>query len=538
MSETQQVTDIEGERTAQSELAGSATLLAVGSAASRLLGLAREVMINTLFGPTGEVGAFRLASQIPVWFYDFLIGGMLSAALVPVLSQYAQQRNRIEFDRLVSSLVAILSVLLLALVVLLEVFAPQLGWLTAGGYNQTDPALLSLTINLLRLSLPVIWFMCMVGLSTAVLHALKRFSIAALSTALFNLCILIVGPLLAKQFGVASLVIGMLVGTIAQLATMGFDLWRAGVRLRWHVDWRHPALAQIVRLYLPIAAGVIVSLLQVGLDRRLATSTHPQSIPWMASATTLQQLPLGLISIAISLAALPRLSQFFVQGDEANYRATLSSGLRMVLLLIVPAAMVLWTLSEPVVRLLFEHNRFTPADTQQVSAALDIYVLGMIFAAIDYPLNFAFYARQNTRLPALVGVVSVGFYLLAAWALMEPLGYLGLVWADTAKQIGHMVIMLGLISWQVGMRRELLDGGLVWILLAGVVAGAVMWALSLALAPVLDGALGNEFVRDLALLVIAGGSGMVAYALLLHWVRLPELATAASLLQKRLGRGR
>jgi putative peptidoglycan lipid II flippase len=538
MSETQQVTDIEGERTAQSELAGSATLLAVGSAASRLLGLAREVMINTLFGPTGEVGAFRLASQIPVWFYDFLIGGMLSAALVPVLSQYAQQRNRIEFDRLVSSLVAILSVLLLALVVLLEVFAPQLGWLTAGGYNQTDPALLSLTINLLRLSLPVIWFMCMVGLSTAVLHALKRFSIAALSTALFNLCILIVGPLLAKQFGVASLVIGMLVGTIAQLATMGGDLWRAGVRLRWHVDWRHPALAQIVRLYLPIAAGVVVSLLQVGLDRRLATSTHPQSIPWMASATTLQQLPLGLISIAISLAALPRLSQFFVQGDEANYRATLSSGLRMVLLLIVPAAMVLWTLSEPVVRLLFEHNRFTPADTQQVSAALDIYVLGMIFAAIDYPLNFAFYARQNTRLPALVGVVSVGFYLLAAWALMEPLGYLGLVWADTAKQIGHMVIMLGLISWQVGMRRELLDGGLVWILLAGVVAGAVMWALSLALAPVLDGALGNEFVRDLALLVIAGGSGMVAYALLLHWVRLPELATAASLLQKRLGRGR
>jgi putative peptidoglycan lipid II flippase len=301
---------------------------------------------------------------------------------------------------------------------------------------------------------------------------------------------------------------------------------------------RLAALAQIVRLYLPIAAGVIVSLLQVGLDRRLATSTHPQSIPWMASATTLQQLPLGLISIAISLAALPRLSQFFVQGDEANYRATLSSGLRMVLLLIVPAAMVLWTLSEPVVRLLFEHNRFTPADTQQVSAALDIYVLGMIFAAIDYPLNFAFYARQNTRLPALVGVVSVGFYLLAAWALMEPLGYLGLVWADTAKQIGHMVIMLGLISWQVGMRRELLDGGLVWILLAGVVAGAVMWALSLALAPVLDGALGNEFVRDLALLVIAGGSGMVAYALLLHWVRLPELATAASLLQKRLGRGR
>jgi putative peptidoglycan lipid II flippase len=533
MSEIEQQTTVEDGAFGPQGLASSASLLAIGSAASRALGLAREVMITALFGATGEVSAFRVASQVPILFYDFLIGGMLSAAFVPVLSQYAKTRDRAEFGRLVGILATLLGVLLLVLVILLELVAPQLAWLLAGGLNRFDPTLLELTTRLMRLALPIVWFMCMAGLATAALYALERFSFPALATGISNLGLLIVAPLLYERFGIASLVIGLLVGTLAQVGVMGYDLWRAGVRVRLHLNWRHPALAQIVRLYLPIAAGVVVSLLQVGLDRRLATSTQPESIAWMTNATTLQQLPLGLISIAISLAALPRLSQYFVLGDEASYRATLGRGLRMVLLLIVPAAMLLWTLGEPVIRILFERNRFTPADTAQVSAALNIYVVGMLFAAIDYPLNFAFYARQNTRLPALVGVVSVGFYLPVAWALMGPLGYLGLVWADSAKQIGHMVIMLVLISLRVGMRQELLGQGTLSILFAGVGAGGVMWAVATALG----GALAGGMARDLLLLMIAGGAGLLVYALLLYWARLPELTMFSGWAMRRLGRG-
>lgn len=204
----------------------------------------------------------------------------------------------------------------------------------------------------------------------------------------------------------------------------------------------------------------------------------------------------------------------------------------MVLLLIVPSAVLLWTLSEPIIRVLFERLRFTPADTTQVAAALDIYVVGMLFAAIDYPLNLAFYARQNTRLPALVGVASVGFYLLAAWALMGPLGYLGLVWADSAKHAGHLLIMLVLISRQVGMGQELLSQDTLWILLAGL--GAVV--VCQGLATVLEGSLAAGFASDLLLLVVAGGGGGAAYLLLLHWARQPELAIFSTWLWRRLGR--
>jgi putative peptidoglycan lipid II flippase len=517
---------------AQPGLASSASLLAMGNAASRVFGLAREVMIATLFGPTGEASAFRVASQVPVMLYDFFIGGMMSAALVPVLSQYAQGRGRGDFNKLIGVLVATVGSFLLLLVGVLLLFAPQLTWLLAPGLGQDDPALFDLTTRMIQLALPIVWFLCMAGLATASLYALQRFSFPALATAIYNLGIICTAPLLAQRFGIISLIIGMWVGTIAQLSVMVFDLWRAGVRIHLRIDWHHPALAQMIHLYLPIALGIVVSLIQIGIDRNLASRTQPESIAWMSTATTLQQMPLGLISIAISLAALPRLSNYFVQRDEQNYQDTLGRGLRMVMLLIVPAAMLLWTLGEPLIRLLFEHNNFKPSDTVQVTAALNIYVLGMLFAAVDYPLNFAFYARQNTRLPAIVGVISVGFYLLAAWALLEPFGYLGLVWADTVKQIGHMTLMLGLIGWQVGMRWEMLGQGALWIGVAGLGAGAATWALAAGLDSLLAPGLGH----DLILILVAGGAGIALYLLILHWAQLPELVTVGAWVQQRYKR--
>ena len=128
MGNSEQLTSVEGGASSPPGLASSATLLAIGSAASRVLGLAREVMITSLFGATGQVSAFRVASQTPVLLYDFLIGGMLSAALVPVLSQYAQKRDRAEFGRLIGVLAAVLGVVLLMMLALLEWVAPQLAW--------------------------------------------------------------------------------------------------------------------------------------------------------------------------------------------------------------------------------------------------------------------------------------------------------------------------------------------------------------------------------------------------------------------------
>ena len=515
-----------------SGLARSASVLAAGNLASRVLGLLREVLIAALFGASGQVSAYRVAAQVPILIYDFLIGGMLSAALVPVLSDYAWRPKR-EFARLVGTLLALASIALALLTLLVLLLAPQLANLLAGGFVKDDPALLDLTTQLIRLLSPLVWLLSMAGVASAVLYALRRFTMPALATAVFNLGVVLAMPLLAPSLGIYSLAVGLLLGGSAQLALMTFDLHRGGAPLRFAFDWRHVALRRIFWLYLPIAAGLLVSLFQVGLDRRLASGTGESSIAWMANATTLQQLPLGLISVAISLAALPRLSQFYAAGDENSYRLTLGRGLRLVWLLIAPSAVLLWLLGEPITRLLFQRGAFTAADTEQVVAALNIYVIGMLFAALDYPLNFAFYARNNTLLPALVGVASVIVYIVVALALVRPLGFLGLVWADTAKQAAHLVTMTFLLRRRVGRLGAHTVTGMVEVALAAVLLAAVTWGVRQLLAPLLP----PTFLGSLLLVALAGGVGVAVFALLLLWRGEAEIKLIAAKVSGRFGRG-
>ncbi len=547
-------------------LARSTSLLSLGNIASRVLGLLRETVIAALFGASGQLDVFRIASQVPMLTYDFLVGGLISSALVPTLSSYAGDRaKRAEFVQVAATLVALFTLLLGGLVLLLMLAAPWLTLLLAQGFAQTNPELLPLTTRLIRLALPVVMFSGLAGVLMAILYALQRFSFPAVATAVYNLGILTAAPLLGPLIGVTSLVVGLLLGSAAQLLLMAWDVRRwygashdeSGgdaesrsmplLRLLLRPAWRHPALRRIVRLYLPIAVGMAVMLFQVGLDRRLATSTGTSSISWMGYATTLQQMPLGLISVAISLAALPRLSQYFAAQDEAAYQRTLVRGLRIVLLLIAPAAVGLWLLAEPTTRVIFQHGRFTPQDGEQVVAALDIYLIGMLFAAVDFPLNYAFYARNNTLLPALVGVLSVGVYVVVALGLLEPLGFLGLVWADSAKQASHALIMVGLMAWVLrngwgasAARNPALGSNLGGNLARGLlsIGGAAlgmavaMWTLRGLVAGVLP----SGFFGDLLLIVLVGGAGVAVYGALLLALRLDEARELLALGKQRLGR--
>ena len=491
------------------------------------------MVIAGYFGASGLVSAFAVASSVPTMLYDFLVGGMLSAALVPVLSDYARPgrngadgpgqarilrpRPSPELVRLFGALISLAAVTLAAIVLILLLFAPQVAGVLAGGFDRFDPALLPLTTRLVRLIAPVVWFFSMAGLLTAVLYSLQRFSLPAIATAVYNLGIVVAAPLLAGRIGIASLAVGVLAGSIVQFGLMAWDVRRAG--LKFSVQWSHPALGRIVRLYLPIAAGLIVAQFQVGLDRRLASGT-------------------GVESIAFALAALPRLSQQFAGGDEAGYRKTFGEGMRMVLVLIVPVLVGLWLLAEPTVRLLFERGAFTAADTAQVVGALRVYLFGALFAAIDFPLNYAFYARNNTLLPALVGVLSVLVYGVVALALVEGMGFLGLVWADSAKQAAHALVMLALLGWKVGsirrqgradlrvrsqggwLRSTLGPTGITLLAISG--AAAAMAAVVAALLSVLDTGGSPTLASDLLQLCLAGGGGAVVYAGGLLFVGQPE----------------
>jgi putative peptidoglycan lipid II flippase len=254
----------------------------------------------------------------------------------------------------------------------------------------------------------------------------------------------------------------------------------------------------------------------------------------MDRATTLVQLPHGLVAVAISLAVLPTLSRLSAAGDREGFRQTLGLGLRMVLVLIVPATLGLYVLATPVVSLLFQHGKFTAYDTYWTAQALRYYMFGLIFASIDWPLNYAFYARQDTLTPALVGILSVGVYLVVALALLHPLGMLGLVLADSAKHVSHALIMLILTRQRIGTLADLRLGQTAGktLLAAGVMAGLIALTLS-GINRLVDA---DSLVGQLVAVGVPASLGALVYLGLISLLRVQEVGLLRDLARQRLRR--
>ena len=513
----------------QDHIARAASIIALGNIASRVLGLVREQLIAYLFGATGLVSAFGIANKVPKMIYELLVGGMLSAALVPVFSQVAEQKGRPALWALFSRILSLIATVLAVLVLLLEILAPQVAWLLGGGFS---PELQMALAQMLRLITPAMFFFGLSGVITGLLYTLKRFTYPAFGAAVFNLGIIIAAPLLAGRFNAYSLAIGVFLGSLFQLLILVPDL--RGVRFRFQLNLSDPSLRRILVLYLPIALGLVVSNIQVAIDQRLASSTGESSIAWMDRATTLVQLPHGMVAVAISLAVLPSLSRLSAAGNQEGFRRTLGLGLRLVLVLIVPATLGLAVLAEPVVALLFEHGKFTAYDTYWTAWALRLYLVGLVFASIDWPLNYAFYAQQDTLSPALVGVLSVGVYIVVALSLIQPLGMLGLVLADSAKHLSHAMTMLVLTWRRMGRLSDLrLGQTTVKILIAALVMAGLIVVTMAATGRFVhtEGLLGEAVV-----VIVPAGVGAMAYLGLVSLFRIEEVDLLRSLLRKRLQR--
>ncbi len=502
----------------QKQVARSAVIVSLGNVLSRVVGLARGIVNSNLFGAHGPILAFTAAEIVPRRFYELLVGGMITSALVPTLSEFAAQDDHDELWRLGSLLLTLAMVGLGSIVLVLQWIAPWITRILVGGF---DAALQAETTRLLRIVLWGILFLGLSGLTTSLCQALQRFTLPALTTAMFNVVMVVTALMLGPRWGVSGLAVGLVAGAALQLILQLPAL--RDMRFRPSLQLDHPALRRILYLYLPIVLGMIPNELGIVLDRNLASRVG-NSMAIMDYATLLRQFPLGLVSMAVSTAILPALARQSALERGAGstaFRETLSGGLRMVLLLTMPAVALLGVLAGPVVALIFEHGEFGPADTLQVALALRHYLLGLVFAAVDQPLVFAFYARQDTMTPAAVGVIGVVLYTLVAVPTVGSLGMVGLILANNVQLAGHTLIMLVLFWRRVGSLGQF---GLGKMLLQTLVASGVMGGIVYALAGWLTRWL--PLVGRPGWAVVVGVSGCVGgsiYLALCAWMRVPEL---------------
>ena len=507
----------------QRRVASAAAVIAVGNILSRGLGLLRDVVIASTFGATVGTDAFVFARTIPQILYDLLVGNVSPAAFVPVFVQHA--RDERQFWRLVGAIFSLAGLAFVTLAVLLAVFAEPL--LNVIGRGFSSDAERTLAIFLMRIALISVVFQGLAGVLTSALYAQNRFVLPAFATAAYNLGIIVGVLLLAQPVGYPALPIGLIVGALAQFLFQASglrDFWRV---YRPHIDLADPAVRRILTLAGTVAAGMLITAAANLIDSNLFLQLPAGNLTSRDYATRIIQFPLGIVGLAVSFAILPTLSRLSPGGGGslAEYRDALVFGIKLVLLLMLPALAIVAALSFPIIAVVYERNAFQPADTARTAAILLFYSPQLPFTAIDYLLISAFYARLNARTPVLVGVVTVCIYLVVALSTIGVLGARGLALANAVQNSSHALILLFLL------RRSLPGlhlGAAMWPFLVRVVPAASVVCVALVVAwPAL------AHLGGLVGLIAAAAMASALYVVALLVLRVPEAHTAVALVRSR-----
>ncbi|MBZ0281290.1 MAG: murein biosynthesis integral membrane protein MurJ [Anaerolineae bacterium] len=527
-------------------------VVALGNITSRVLGLAREIVMTNLFGASRAVDAFNVAIIVPKAIFDLLIGGHVNSALIPVLSEVAAKEGRDALWRLVSVLCSLVTAVLALIVLALVVMAPQVVLVVGSGFDQST---LALATNLLQLTAPALIFLGLFAVLSGTLYALREFTWPAFAVTVFNGSIVVIALVFAPPVqvnpvflnngmiglraarpveGIVVVAIGWLVGALAQMALQFPGM--KGARLHLTLRWNHPALRQIARLYAPVMFSLVMDTLVIRtFSYNLASQTGEGSIGYMTWATTLIQFPQGLVATAISIAILPTLARqaalIAVEGSQA-FKDTLGLGLRLAVTLILPAAVGLFVLAAPIVALLFQHGAFNAHDTAMTALALRLYLIGLPFAALDLLLVYAFYAQQDTLTPALIGVVSLVIYMVTAIAFFPRVGLFSLMIADSIKHIMHALTSAYLLARRMnglGGQRLLATIGK-----AGLAAGA-MGAVAFVTLELVGRWLGSAtLLHEILLVAFSGGISAAVFLGLAYLLRLEELRWMGGMVARRL----
>jgi putative peptidoglycan lipid II flippase len=511
--------------------------ISVATVLSRATGYARWMAQAAALGAGYVADAFTAAFLLPGLIYELFMGGILYSIFIPVLVDRITKVGEEDARRFTSALFTLVLPLMVVLSVAGIVFARPLVSLVTDWQSGLPPAEAGRTLDLAVLFFRVFSLqMLFYGISTigtGVLQAHRRFFLPTFAPVLNNLMIIasfVAYALLVDTDQTLALYV-LAVGVTAGLAVMALALvpTMLGLGYRPRPQFGHPALLPTARLAGPMVVLVAASVAFQLFGAYLATGF--EALSELNYAFTIFSLPYGVFVVAIATALMPELSENHSRRDADGYRETFSFGLRTMIFVVVPSAVGMISLSEPIVGLLYERGSFDATDTLTVSGLLVVYAAGLLGYSVYFFLVRAFYSRQNTKTPALLNVAIFVLYAGLAYGLSRVWGVTGVV---LALSIAYAVLAaLGLAA----TRREIgrIEGRrLVRSLLKILAAGTVMYVVAGAGTLLLG--TGSDFTGRLFVLVTVGGASLAVYVGVAYLLRAEELESALSLLRRRAGK--
>jgi putative peptidoglycan lipid II flippase len=403
---------------------------------SRVLGYVRDAAIAFAFGGEALTDTFYTAFRVSNLFRRLLGEGALGSSFIPVFSKALKTDSREEVQNFLNALFTTLTLILVLITAAGIVFAPQLTRLIAPGF-ESQPDKFEMTVLLTRWTFPFFLFICLAALSSGVLNSLKHFFVPAVAPAMLSVAeigyVFAFLPAAALAFGrlsveqqLVGLSVAAVVGGAGHWLVQLPQLFKEGFRLKFRWQPNHPHSKEVVSLMLPAMIGLSVDQIDAFLNTVMATFLADGAVTALYNSNRLMQLPLALFGIAAASVSLPAMADHTAEKEYGRFAETVNEALRMIVFMVLPAAVGLMALSHPIVELLFQHGKFSAAATSLTAQALVGYCAGLIAYSGVKVLANAFYALREPGTPVRVAAACVGLNVVMSLLLMGPLGVGGL----------------------------------------------------------------------------------------------------------------
>ena len=487
------------------------SIATVGSftAISRVAGFVRDILMTAIIGAGFVADCFVVAFKLPNFFRRLFAEGAFNAAFVPLFAEKLQGENgRADSIRFAEDTLAVLLTVLLIFVALVQIFMPGFLYVLAYGFVD-QPEKFDLAVTLTRFTFPYLLFISLVSLLGGMLNALDRFAAVAATPIVLNLTLISSLLFLTPYFptGGHALALGVSIGGVLQFVWLVVALRREGIQLRLRRPRLTPGVKKLLILMAPVALGAGAVQVNLLIDVLIASFLPSGSISYLFYADRLNQLPIGVVGVAVSTALLPLLSRQVASGSESDAVSSLNRAMEISLFLTIPAAAALLVIPGPLISALFERGAYTVTDTAATAAALAAYAAGLPAYVLIKALGTPYFARQDTKTPVIFSVIALVVNTILNLILMQYFGHVGLAMATAISawlNVAMYVVGLIRLGYMKPDRRLLTRVPRV-VLASAVMAGAIWY---------LAGQMGiwsamDEFDRAVSILIVVATGGVV-----------------------------
>jgi putative peptidoglycan lipid II flippase len=515
-------------------IARNTAIFSIATGFSRVAGLIREVVAARYFGTSGAASAFTIAFQVPNLVRGLFADAALSAAFVPVFTELLEQDRRRDAANLAASLLFVIVAALGAISALFVLGAGVVMPLFMG--DKFTPELVDLTVGLSQVLFPIVVLLGVNGLVVGILNANGHFAIPAIAPLVWNLVIIValvaLRPLFSDDNAIYAYAVGVLAGTVVQLALSIWALRRIHFRLRFSLNWRDPRLKRVFALMLPVTIGLGVINVDLLINSSLGTLVSDSAPRAIEAAFRIYMLPQGMFSVAVATVLFPALSRFATRRDVDGLRATCATGTRQICLLLIPSAAIMLALATPITRLVYERGAFDAQSTSETASALFWFSFSLPFAGVNLLLTRTFFSLQRPWIPTALAAANLVVNAILSLALYRPLGIAGLVIGTAVASAGMTLGQWFALRRELGGRLEGRETTATSLAIAS--ASAALGAVAYGVWWLLDAIAGRSFLGQVLSVGGAITGGLAVYVLLVRWMRIPEVEQIERLFAGRL----